>query len=117
MREHIFEGERGDRWAPHHHHPHHPTAGVPAEAYDAPVGRAASHTHPVPHHPKADKNKTLKFPAADGFRITSPRILPNGERIRWNSHHTPVVTRRWSEVHHVQHHVLYHFPKFDGFFY
>ena len=69
------------------------------------------------HTTQKQTNKTLKFPAADGFRITSPRILPNGERIRWNSHHTPVVTRRWSEVHHVQHHVLYHFPKFDGFFY
>ena len=78
-REIYFKGERGDRWAPHHHHPHHATAAVPAEAYTTrtPPSTCPSRVTPIlyhTNHTKAD-NVTL-HPAADGStRITSPRIL------------------------------------------
>ena len=78
-REIYFKGERGDRWAPHHHHPHHATATVPAEAYmtRTPPSTRPPRVTPIlyhTNHTKAD-NVTL-HPAADGStRITSPRIL------------------------------------------
>ena len=78
-REIYFKGERGDRWAPHHHHPHHATAAVPAEAYTTRTLRQRVHRA---SHPSCTTSTTPKqtnvtlHPAADGSpRITSPRIL------------------------------------------
>ena len=121
-REIYFKGERGDRWAPHHHHPHHATAAVPAEAYTTRTLRQRVHraSHPSCTTPTTPKQTNVTLhPAADGSpRITSPRILLTNRRAHsLELHHHAAVARRWSEVHHVQHHVLYHFPKFDGFFY
>lgn len=78
-REIYFKGERGDRWAPHHHHPHHATATVPAEAYTSCTLRQRAHraSHPSCTTPTTPKQTNVTLhPAADGStRITSPRIL------------------------------------------